>query len=115
GEPVECLGEEATAYLEQLLEPGDEVRLEFDVERTDRFGRELAGVYEGDTLINVELARAGLGVPVVFEPNRKFYPEVLAAYQEAQADEVGLHSPAVDCTLAGKVEQYAVLVAALEG
>lgn len=115
GEPVECLGEEATAYLGQLLEPGDVVRLEFDVEREDRYGRELAGVYEGDTLINAELARAGLGVPVIFEPNRKFYPEVLAAHQEARAVEVGLHSTAVDCTLAGKLEQYAALVVALEG
>ncbi|WP_181010103.1 thermonuclease family protein [Ornithinimicrobium sufpigmenti] len=113
--PVECLGAEATAYLEQLLEPGDAVRLEFDVERLDQYDRELAGVYEGDTLINAEIARAGMGVPVIFEPNRKFYPEVVAAYEEAKAAGVGLFSASTECTLTAQVEGYAALVVALEG
>ena len=111
---AECLGVEATQHLEQLLEPGDVVRLEFDVERLDSYSRELAGVYEGETLINAEVARRGLGVPMLIEPNRKFYPEVVAAYEEAKASGVGLFSADVDCTLPAKAEQYAVLVAELE-
>lgn len=34
-EIVECLGPEATEKLESLLEEGDQVRLEYDVERED--------------------------------------------------------------------------------
>src|SRR5690606_744303 len=45
-EPIQCLGPEATVYLESRLEPGDEIGLEYDIERLDRFGRTLAGVYE---------------------------------------------------------------------
>ena len=37
-------GEEATAFIEQFLIPGERVTLVFDVERTDRYGRILAYV-----------------------------------------------------------------------
>lgn len=39
----ECLGPEATAFLESMLPTGTEVRLEADEEVTDRYGRYLAG------------------------------------------------------------------------
>ena len=46
--PAECYGNEATEFLTSLVE-GEEVRLEFDVECTDTFGRSLAWfVLEGD-------------------------------------------------------------------
>ena len=88
---VQCLGPEATQALETLLRPGDDVVLRYDLERTDKYGRTLAGVFEDEVLVNAEIARLGLGVPVVFDPNRRFYPEVLAAWNEAegeQADQV---------------------------
>lgn len=96
---VQCLGPEATDLLESLLEPGDDVVLRYDKERTDRHGRTLAGVFEDEVLLNAEIARRGLGVPVVFEPNRRFYPEVLAAWNEAEADGAGLHQPDLECSL----------------
>lgn len=114
GKAVECLGPEATAYLEQQLEPGDVVRLEFDVERLDRYDRELAGVWQGEVLINAEIARHGLGVPVIFEPNRKFYPPVAEAYEEAKANGVGIFDPQQTCTFPARVEAYAALVAEVE-
>lgn len=98
-EPVQCMGPEATDMLESLLEPGDRVKLEYDVERTDRYGRTLAGVFKDDSLVNADLARAGLGVAVLYEPNRKFYDEVLEAQQEAEAAGDGLFDPQIDCTL----------------
>ena len=46
--PAECYGNEATEFLASLVE-GEEVRLEFDVECTDDFGRSLAWfILEGD-------------------------------------------------------------------
>lgn len=100
-EKVGCLGPEATAYLQSLLSPGDVVRLELDVEERDRFDRLLAGVYVGDVLVNAEVARVGLGQPVVFEPNDRFYDEVLAASREAQREGVGLYDPDLDCAATG--------------
>lgn len=114
GKAVECLGPEATRYLEELLEPGDVVRLEYDVERYDRYDRELAGVFEDDVLINAEIARRGLGIPVLFEPNRKFLDEVTAAYEEGKAAQVGMFSADLTCTFEARIQGYADSVAAVE-
>lgn len=111
---VECLGPEATAYLEQQLKPDDLVRLEFDEELHDRYDRELAGVFEGDVLVNAEIARRGLGIPVLYEPNRLFYDEVVAAYDEGKKAAAGVFDPAVECTFASRVEEYRDSVAGAE-
>lgn len=110
-EPVQCMGPEASDMLEGLLEPGDRVKLEYDLERTDRHGRTLAGVFKDDSLVNADLARAGLGVAVMFEPNRKFYDEVLQAQQEAEAAGDGLFDPQIDCTLPAQEPALAPLEA----
>ncbi len=103
--PVECLGLEATEFLKELTPPGTQVGLDFDVEREDRYGRTLAAVFLTDrTLVNAEIARQGLGVPVVFEPNRKYLDEVEAAHSEAKADRAGLHSPQTGCSLPTQVD-----------
>ncbi len=70
--PVECLGPEASDWLEQRLPVGTQVRLEHDQERLDKYDRELAAVFVGDDLINAEIARAGLGVAMSVAPNVKF-------------------------------------------
>jgi micrococcal nuclease len=103
-EPVQCLGPEATEYLESLLTPGDRIELEYDVERTDRYDRTLAGVFKDDALVNADIAEAGLGVAVLYEPNERFYDEVLEAQQRAEEAGEGLHDPAIDCTLPGRAQ-----------
>lgn len=103
-EIVECLGPEATEELKSLLNEGDQVRLEYDVERKDSYGRTLAGVYEDDVLINAEIARAGLGVPMAIDPNYRFYDEVEAAFEEAADAEVGFFDPSIDCTIPAQAE-----------
>lgn len=95
---AECLGEEATAFLAELLPPGTEVRLEEDVEPADRFGRRLAGVHLDDVLVNAEVARAGLALPVLIEPNDRFHAEVVAAHDEAREARRGLYDPGNGCT-----------------
>ena len=102
--PVQCLGPEATAFLEELLAPGEEIDLVYDVERTDRYDRTLAGVYKGDSLVNADLAEAGLGVAVLYEPNDRFYSEVLEAQERAEEAGEGLHGPAVECTIPALAE-----------
>jgi len=112
--PVECMGPEATKGLEQLLPVGAKVRLELDVEPLDKYGRTLAGVFDSDgRLVNAEIARLGLGVPVLFEPNRKFYPPVVAAFDEARTRGVGLNSADISCLPAQQIEKAASAVDAL--
>ena len=104
GQPVECLGPEASAFLSRRLPPGTVVELRYDIDRTDRYGRTLAAVFESGKLVNAEVARAGLASPVVFEPNRKFYPVVLEAAKLAQAARSGAYDPTIDCTLPSQIE-----------
>ena len=47
----------------------DPLRLEFDRERRDRYGRLLAYVHAGDTFVNLELLRRGFAEPLTIAPN----------------------------------------------
>ena len=109
----ECLAEDAADFLEGRIPPGTEVELEWDQGRQDRYGRELTGVLEGDSLVNAEIARAGLGVAVLFEPNDRFYDEVLAAQEAAEAAGIGLFADDVACTVPAQVREHADAVADL--
>lgn len=118
-EEVQCLGPEASEFLTNRLPEGTEIELEYDEERTDRYGRTLAGVYESSELINAEIAAEGLGVPVLFEPNDRFLPEVEDAAQEARSEGRGLFSAEIECSLPAQLQTLSSAVdqvpAAVEG
>ena len=101
---VECLGPEASEFLEEQLQPGDEVRLTFDQERHDRYGRLLAGVYKDGTLLNAEIARAGYGTAAIYEPNDRYYDTVREAQSHAEGEGLGLFSEDIECTLPAVVQ-----------
>lgn len=111
--PVECLGPEASRFLKTLLPVGTEVRLAHDRVRFDRYDRELAGVFLGDSLVNAEIARAGLGRAVRYGQNARFYDEVRRAEATARHVGSGIHAEDVACTLLPAVEELASDVAAL--
>jgi micrococcal nuclease len=84
------------------------VTLDRDTETVDRYGRELAGVTNADgVFVNAELARAGLGVPMVVGGNDRFQPEVAAANQEARTANRGLYAEDVACTLPAQAQAVA--------
>ena len=112
--PVECLGLEATEYTKTLLAPGDKIELAYDVSRLDPYGRTLAGVYKEGSLVNADIAAAGLGVAVLFQPNERFYAEVLAAEQQAQDGSKGLFGADVACTIPAMAEEAIAGLEALE-
>jgi micrococcal nuclease len=59
--PVEYYGKEASAFTKRLCE-GKSVRLEYDWQRKDRYGRTLAYVYlEDGTFLNAEIIKQGYG------------------------------------------------------
>lgn len=61
GRPVEFFGREASAFTKRLVD-GKRVRLEYDQQRTDRYGRTLAYVHLPDgTFVNAEIIRRGYG------------------------------------------------------
>ena len=57
--PVERWGPEATEFTKQFVSSGP-IRLQFDREQQDRYGRFLAYVLVDDRMLNEELIRAGL-------------------------------------------------------
>ena len=71
GSPVECFGPRASHFNEGLVE-GEQVRLVFDEELRDDYGRLLAYVYLGDRFINAELVRRGYARTLTIPPNDRF-------------------------------------------
>lgn len=69
--PVQCFAEEASAHTASLIPPGTPVRLEYDVEPRDRFGRTLAYVYrDSDGLfVNAALLEDGYAQLLTVPPN----------------------------------------------
>jgi micrococcal nuclease len=66
------------------------VRLEFDVERKDAYGRLLAYVFVKDLFVNGELVKRGCAQTMIKPPNVK-YRDLLVKYQnEAMSKEIGL-------------------------
>lgn len=68
GEPVGCFGPKASHFNENLVE-GKRVRLRFDQERRDYYGRLLAYVYLGSRFVNAELLKRGLARALYYSPN----------------------------------------------
>ncbi|WP_419786011.1 thermonuclease family protein [Pseudodesulfovibrio sp.] len=68
---------------------GRSLRVEYDKQRKDRYGRLLAYVYYGKTMVNAEMVRAGLALAVRYEPNTLHLDLLRAAEKEARAKRRG--------------------------
>lgn len=64
-------GKIASEYTKRYLEDRD-VELEYDIQKTDKYGRVLAYVWNGDTLFNFKLIRDGIAKPMTIAPNVKY-------------------------------------------
>lgn len=71
GVPVQCFGPQASRFNHRAVD-GRRVRLVFDAERRDRYGRLLAYVYRGGRMLNAELLRRGLARRLTIPPNDRF-------------------------------------------
>ena len=68
GTPIQCFGPQASALNHRLVE-GRAVRLVFDSERRDVYGRLLAYVFVGQRFVNARLVRLGYARTLTIPPN----------------------------------------------
>ena len=68
GTPIQCFGPQASALNHRLVE-GRAVRLVFDSEHRDVYGRLLAYVYVGQRFVNARLVRLGYARTLTIPPN----------------------------------------------
>ncbi len=88
-EPVGCFGPAASRFTQRTLE-GQMVRVEYDVERTDHYGRTLAYVFVDGPLFNKTLVARGYAHVTTYPPNVKYVKRFLAAQQSARVADRGL-------------------------
>ena len=86
---VEPYGKEASRFNASLVE-GKMVRLEFDVERRDRYGRLLAYVYVDTLFVNAELLRQGYAQLMTIPPNVRHVDEFVRLQRDAREAGRGL-------------------------
>lgn len=86
----QSFGSVASHALLKMLPSGTVVRLERDVAPTDRYGRVLAHVWVGATLVNEAMVRDGWAVLYTVPPNVKYVDRLGRAQKEARARGTGL-------------------------
>ncbi len=82
-EALEPFAREAMEANRRLVD-GRRVRLEYDVQSQDRFGRLLAHVYVGETLVGEALLREGWAEPLVIAPNVRYAQRFRAVADDAR-------------------------------
>lgn len=86
-------GGAARSALSTLLPVGSRARVEFDVERQDRYQRDLVYLYLPDgRMVNEEMARLGYVVVSTYPPNVRHVDRMRAAAEEARRSRRGLWS-----------------------
>ena len=90
-------GREAAAVNRRLV-GGRHVRHELDVRTRDRYGRLLAYVWAGDTMVNAELVRLGYAQVMTVPPNVKYQRLFIELQREARESHRGLWQAAQPAT-----------------
>lgn len=78
--------------LNESLVLEQEVRLEFDEERTDAFDRLLAYVHVGEEMVNAKLVQEGLAHAFFIGPSRRYNTLLLRLQEEAKQKRIGIWS-----------------------
>ena len=92
GQTQLAMGRQAAGFARSLL-AGQQVRLEFDVEERDKYGRLLAYLYLPDgTFVNEKIIREGYAYPLTIPPNVRHTHEFKRWFDEAREAKRGLWS-----------------------
>ena len=91
-ETIKRMGARSYEYARGLLADRD-VRLEFDTQPRDKYGRLLAYVYVDDgTFVNEEIIKNGYAYPMTIRPNTRHATEFRSLFEQAQENKLGLWS-----------------------
>lgn len=87
-------GKTAAQYTKERLPEGKTIYLQYDVQSTDKYGRDLAYVYIPDNanhwdFFNQELIEKGYGRVMTIEPNTKYETIFVKAEQAAKESQAG--------------------------
>ena len=81
----------AAAKQNKCLLYGHRVRLDFDREKKDRYGRVLAYVYlEDGTFVNLKMVESGFAYVLFLKPNTRFDRALLKAQRQAMTSGIGI-------------------------
>ena len=83
--PIAYYGKEATEANRRLVE-NKTVRLEFDAQERDRYGRLLAYVYVDTIFVNAKLVKQGYAKVSTYPPNVKYQDIFLKLEREARKE-----------------------------
>lgn len=103
----------AKDFNEQLV-GGKTLRLEFDVERTDKYERLLAYCFVDDIFVNERLLEEGLALLYTRVPNVKYVDVLVAAQKKARLNQKGLWREEKFIT-AEQAKDYVGSIATIEG
>ena len=94
GTPVQPFGPEASQFTKDAIaQNGNKVGITFDGDQIDRYGRTLAMVWLGDTLLNEELIRVGLArAQLQYNYSREMKNRFQAAENLAKREKLGIWS-----------------------
>lgn len=87
--PVQYMAEEAKEFNRKLVD-GNLVRLEFDIDKRDKYGRLLAYIYINDIFVNAELVKEGYAKILTIPPNVRYADLFLRLQRQAREDSRGL-------------------------
>jgi micrococcal nuclease len=88
---IVAMGKEATKYVKTLVKPGISVKIEFDVQKRDKYRRLLGYVCLPDgRMLNEDVVRAGYANLMTIPPNVRYQERFLKAYREARENRKGL-------------------------
>ena len=89
---VECYGRKASEAMSKLLPVGAQIRLDYDVELRDRYGRLLAYVYrrKDHLFVNAELVRRGFATTLTVPPNVDHVDQFRRLERQARRRDRGL-------------------------
>jgi len=91
GKPEQPFAREATNYMKSLIKKGDRVIVIYDVQKLDRYNRDLVYAHTMSGLfINAELVRAGWAQVATYPPNIMHVDTYVQLQKEAREEGRGM-------------------------
>jgi micrococcal nuclease len=81
---------EEAKELNKILVEGKSVRLEYDVQKKDKYNRILAYVYIDDKMVNMEMVKQGFAMIYTYPPNVRYAQRFMELQKDARDNKRGL-------------------------